>query len=87
MNETNCIETATWKLSIQKGTEFRSATNIQFTSTNPQRAEFRRSKSTRHFDPKDVMIQDYMVFLFESDLTFLGSDFVDCVTNRCNSCV
>ena len=24
------------------------------------------------FDPKDIMIQDYMIFLFESDLAFLG---------------
>ena len=28
-------------------------------------------RKARHFDPKD-MIQDYMVFLFESDLAFLG---------------
>ena len=28
-------------------------------------------QKARHFDPKD-MIQDYMVFLFESDITFLG---------------
>ena len=36
---------------------------------NVQRFE---DRNARHFDPKDIMIQDYVVFLFESDLAFLG---------------
>ena len=58
---------------------------------NVQRFE---DRNARYFDPKDIMIQDYVVFLFESDLAFLGiitlilpPVILLTLFCRCNSCL